>query len=101
MRYTLLIAIAVLSLSSCDKDKYNTIPTLKYEAANTTVVQSNQQLSFTLSFTDKEGDVADSIRVFKFDPKCAASTFGPNGALYKIPEFPAAKNQDGEIVITF
>ncbi|MEO6455891.1 MAG: hypothetical protein ABIN97_17550 [Ginsengibacter sp.] len=65
---------------------------------NTTFLNRNQDLVFTLSFTDAEGDLTDNLYVRKFEPKCAGSNFTQ---LYKLPEFPTAKNQKGELIVTF
>jgi hypothetical protein len=88
----------LLFLFSCNKDKYTTIPQLKYKSANKKVFKSGDIITFTLSFTDAEGDLQDSLYVEKFEPKCVNSRFKQ---LYKIPSFPTSKNQSGEITITY
>jgi len=88
----------LLFLFSCNKDKYTTIPQLKYKSANKKVFKSGDIITFTLSFTDAEGDLQDSLYVEKFEPKCVNSRFKQ---LYKIPFFPTSKNQSGEITITY
>lgn len=88
----------LLFLFSCNKDKYTTIPQLKYKSANKKVFKSGDIITFTLSFTDAEGDLQDSLYVEKFEPKCVNSRFKQ---LYKIPSFPTSKNQTGEITITY
>lgn len=98
MRYTILFSIFILLFSACKKDKYTTKPQLKYKSASKKVYRSGDVISLTLSFTDAEGDLQDSIYVEKFVAKCANSSFGK---LYKIPAFPTSKSQEGEIVITF
>lgn len=66
---------------------------------NTKELRSGQIITFTLSFTDAEGDVvADSFYVEKFEPKCVASRFK---SYYSIPNFPTSKNQSGEITVTY
>ena len=98
MRNPLLFSIIILFLISCNKNKYTTIPQLKYKSANKKVFQSGDIIVFTLSFSDAEGDLQDSIYVEKFEPKCVNSRFKQ---LYKIPPFPTSKNQSGEINITY
>jgi hypothetical protein len=98
MRHTLLFSIFLLVLStSCNKDKFSTTPSLKYESENIRTVQSGQVLKFTLSFTDKEGDLTDSITVDEVVPNCSLSN---NTQAYPLPSFPTSKNQKGEIVVT-
>ena len=61
----------------------------------------NETLNFTLSFTDAEGDLTDSLTVIKVISAC------PNGLNYSfvepypLPEFPTGKNQQGEILVSF
>ena len=98
MRYTFLFSILLLLFVSCNKNKYTTKPQLKYKSANKTVFRQGDVLSFTLSFTDAEGDLQDSIYVEKFVAKCANSSFS---RLYKIPDFPTSKSQSGEIVVSY
>ncbi|MEO8765649.1 MAG: hypothetical protein ABI416_15220 [Ginsengibacter sp.] len=98
MRYTSLFSIPLLIFfTACNKDKFSTTPSLKYESENTRVVQSGQQLRFTLSFTDAEGDLTDSLILNKEVGNCPASS---GVQLYPLPLFPTTKNQKGEIVVT-
>ena len=98
MRNPVLISIFVLFLFSCNKNKYSTTPQLKYKSANKKVFSSGDLIQFTLSFTDAEGDLQDSLYVEKFEPKCVNSRFKQ---MYKIPAFPTSKNQSGELTITY
>ncbi len=98
MRYLILFSIFSLLFFSCNKDKYTTTPQLKYESVNKKVFRSGDIIQFTLSFTDAEGDIQDSLYVEKFEPKCVNSRFTQ---FYKIPDFPSSKNQSGEITLTY
>jgi len=98
MHKTFLISIFILLLAGCSKDKFNTIPSLKYKSVNKNIIGRNQgDIVFTLSFTDKEGDLGDLV-VVKAEPVCVNSNFV---APYPLPEFPTSKNQDGDILVTF
>lgn len=97
MRYLFLSAIfALLIFTSCKKEKFNTIPTLKFISVNNTELFPGQLLKFSLSFTDAEGDVSDSIFVIKNVPNCPASGFTQG---LSVPDFPNSKNQKGDIDI--
>ena len=100
MRNTILISIFILFLFSCNKNKYTTAPQLKYKSVNKKVFSSGDVITFTLSFTDAEGDiVADSsLYVKKVEPKCPASNFDQ---YYKLPAFPTGKDQSGDITVTY
>lgn len=97
MRYTLLFSILMLCFISCSKDKFSSTPTLKFESVNTTGLRNQEAIRFTLSFTDAEGDIADSIYVQKLTSNCPGSN---NDALFAIPSFPSTKNQKGTINVT-
>lgn len=104
MRYTILISIFILFLFSCKKNTYTTAPQLKYKSVNTKSLRQGQILTFVLSFTDAEGDVVSeaisdsSLFVKKVVTKCAGSSFDQ---YYQIPKFPTAKNQSGEILVSY
>jgi hypothetical protein len=99
MRYTFIISILLLlTIAACNKNKYATIPTLKFKSVNTKTLHNGETIRFILSFTDAEGDLQDSIFVQKIPLNCARGGFKQ---LYKVPQFPATKNQKGDILISF
>ena len=66
MRYTLLIAIVILGLAACKKDKFTTAPQISYKSLKPNAISSH--LSFvpplgqqppiiTIHVTDAEGDI--------------------------------------------
>ncbi len=99
MRYTILFSIFLFAiLTGCNKKKFGTTPSLKFKSANTTQLHTGQVLQFTLSFTDAEGDLTDSIFTQKIVPYCTLSSFT---SFYALPGFPTSKNQQGDIIVTF
>lgn len=99
MRYTILFSIILFSLmTGCTKDKFKTIPDLKFSSVNTTELRTGQILRFTLAFTDAEGDISDSIFVEKVVSDCPASSFAQ---WYPLPSFPTTTNQKGDLIVTF
>jgi hypothetical protein len=99
MRYTILFSIFLFTmLTSCNKNKFGSTPSLKFKSVNTTELRTGQSLQFTLSFTDAEGDLTDSVFVEKIVPYCAGSTFSE---LYPLPGFPTSKNSEGDVIVTF
>lgn len=101
MRHTLLFSILLLLIIwSCNKTKFSSTPSLKFESVNTTELHPQGVLQFKLSFTDAEGDFSDSgsIYVQEIVPNCPNS----NGdQLYTLPVFPATKDQKGDINVSF
>lgn len=99
MRYPILISIFFFTLfSACKKDKFETTPSLKFKSVNTTTLRKGQQIQFTLSFTDAEGDLTNKVFVQEIVPNCSGSSFKDT---YQVPGFPTAKNQKGDITVTF
>ena len=100
MRYPVLISIFLFAfLSSCKKDKFNTVPSLKFKSVNTTNLHQGESLIFTLSFTDAEGDLTDNLVISKVEPNCTRSN--KDTIKYLLPPFPTGKNQKGDIIVTF
>lgn len=99
MRYTIIFStLLFVILSGCGKDKFDTVPKLEFTSVNTTQLRNGGVIEFTLSFTDKEGDVSNKVFVEKTSLECPAFDFTQT---YNVPNFPATKNQKGEVVITF
>ncbi len=99
MRYTVLFSILILAiLTGCKKDKFQSTPSLKFKSVSTTNLPANQNIQFTLTFTDAEGDINDSLYIEKFEPHCVNSNFTD---YYTIPSFPTSKNEQGDILVDF
>ncbi len=99
MRYTILFSILLITIfTGCKKDKFGSKPTLKFKSVNTTVLSQHQLIQFTLSFSDAEGDLNDSMFVQKIEPTCFNSN---NEGTYIIPDFPESTNQKGDLIVTF
>jgi hypothetical protein len=93
-----LVAFTLLMLLiACDKDKFETKPQIKIVSVNRDVVEKNGSLQFLLEFTDKEGDVDDSLFVIRQRlNKRGPVTLFPSP--YGVPEFP--NQSKGEIQVT-
>ena len=99
MRYTILFSIILFLLcTGCKKDKFETTPSLKFVKTNTTQLFRGGSISFTLAFTDAEGDLTDNIFVQEVVPNCPADSF--HSGLLKLPAFPTSKNQKGDIIVS-
>jgi hypothetical protein len=86
----------IVILVACDKDQFETKPTLKLESLSSEFISKNQGLDITFSFTDKEGDVNDTLFVSRTrlnKRSIVTRPFIP----YQIPDFP--KTVKGEIVL--
>ncbi len=98
MRNTILIAVISLVIISCNKNKFSSAPQLKFKSVNTHDVFEGQTLQIKLSFTDKEGDLQDSIFVEQYSTNCTNTHFKD---LIKIPAFPIVSNTEGDILISY
>lgn len=99
MKTSLALAIiVVLGILACGKDKFQTVPQLKIKSKSTDVVPFNENLSIILEYTDKEGDVDDSLIIVRQRLNIKKPlTLAPSP--YKIPTFP--DTQKGEFEVNF
>lgn len=61
MKTIFSLGLLAFVLAACDKDKFQTKPQLTVKSLSSDVVPFNGTLRVTLEFTDKEGDVSDSL----------------------------------------
>jgi hypothetical protein len=87
-------------LLACSKDKFQTKPQLKFKSKNTDVVAQNGTLRVTLEYTDKEGDVDDSLFVVRQRLNRRGSVTLP-ASPYPIPKFPDTNKGEFEITMTY
>ena len=97
-----LALIIVLGMISCDKGKFETVPqlTLKSRNPEKEPVEINDPLRLNIEYTDKEGDVSDSLFILR-------QRLNQNGAVtppkspYDIPTFPTIDKGEFEITLTY
>ncbi len=66
MKFSLaLLILTAVTVIGCDKDKFQTKPTIRLKSINNEIVPHNGNLVVELEVTDKEGDVQDSVIVSK------------------------------------
>jgi len=98
MKTIITVAVIIaLTIIACGKDRFQTVPQLKLKSRNSEIVQLNETLRLNIEFTDKEGDVTDSL----FIVRQRLNIRRPETKLaspYKIPAFP--KTDKGEFEIT-
>lgn len=96
MNKILVLGLLVAVMVGCNKDKFQTKPQIKIKSTNTDIVPQNGTLRVTLEFTDKEGDVSDSLIIVR-ERLNRKSPVMPSPSPYKIPSFP--NTQEGEIEV--
>ena len=89
MKFSLAIFIlSSLVVISCNKDKFQTRPTITLKSINNEVVPQNGSLVVELEVTDKEGDVQDSVIVIKKRLNKRVVTTVRDTLRFKYPVFP-------------
>lgn len=96
-----LAAIVILAMLACSKDKFQTVPSLRVKSVSTEVVPLNGSLRVILEFTDKEGDVQDSIWVKKKRINRRTTATLRDSLLYKIPGYPDKTKGEFEITLDY
>ena len=89
-----MLVIAVVA-GACDKNKFNTKPTLTLKSQNGDIVPIGATLVLDFEFTDKEGDVDDTIYLKKIRINTIKIPTIRDSLALKVPSFP--KNTKGEI----
>jgi len=89
MKYCLLLFAAfIVIVAACNKDKFQTKPTIRIKSINTNVVPANGTFIVTLECTDKEGDVQDSVIIIKNRLNIRVVPTIRDTIRYKLPVFP-------------
>jgi len=95
-----LLAIVVFVIVACGKDKFETKPQLKLKSRNTDVISLNGSLVLDVEFTDKEGDVSDSLLIVRQ----RLNTRGPiqlPALTYGIPDFPLTDKGQFQVTLSY
>ena len=95
-----LALIIVFGMIACGKDKFQTIPQLTLRAKSPEVVPVNGTLRLNIEYTDKEGDVSDTV----FIVRQRLNVRGPlllQPSPYDIPEFPHTDKGEFEISLAY
>ena len=89
--------IIVVGMIACGKDKFETKPQLTLRSKSPDVVPVNGTLRLNVEYTDKEGDVSDSVLIVRQRLNKRGPVQLPANP-YGIPDFP--KTDKGEFEIT-
>ena len=96
----LFSALILFGLVSCNKDKFQTIPQLKFKSKNTDLVLLNHSQRVTLEYTDKEGDVDYSLIVVRKILNRRGPLTLP-ASPYTIPAFTNTDKGEFEITLSY
>ena len=73
---------------ACDKNKFQTKPTLKIKTISSSIVPQGGNLTIEFEYTDKEGDISDTIFVKKTRINTRKVTTVRDSFGLSIPSFP-------------
>lgn len=96
-------AVVLIFLSAalaCGKDKFQTIPQLKLKSISPDLVPVNGNLRLRIEFTDKEGDVTDTLFVVRERLNVRGPIVLP-ASPYSIPDFPKFEKGEFEVNMTY
>ena len=95
--FTFVVVIA------CNKDKFQTKPTIKINSFNNSTVDLGNTLKVSLEVTDKEGDVEDSLFVVRerLNTRAPSPRILSPVLRYKIPAFPDKSKVEMEVDIPY
>ena len=95
-----LAVIIFFGMIACGKDKFQTIPQLTLKSMNPEVVPVNGTLRLNIEYTDKEGDVSDSL----FTVRQRLNVRGPvqlPQSPYDVPAFPHTDKGEFEVSLAY
>ncbi|MES2005774.1 MAG: hypothetical protein V4450_14745 [Bacteroidota bacterium] len=102
MKTKLLILLAIPVLFyACKKDAYTTKPQLSVKSISSTTLSQGNLLLFQIEFTDKEGDIQDTLWVQKVSRACPTSSGAQFLSPYKVPNFTPTSNLKGILEIGY
>jgi hypothetical protein len=98
----LITGLTVFLFGGCKKSaSYDTKPQINFKNINSTSLKTGDLLLFEINFTDKEGDIQDTLWVQKISKTCPNSPgvqfISPN----KVPDFTPTPNLAGILEIGF
>lgn len=101
MKHLFIIGLGALIFVACNKDDFETKPQLKVESQNYDIVPKGEPLRLTFTYTDKEGDVDDSIYVVRTRLNQRGQYSDAKAFGYKIPSFPDEQKGEIELNMTY
>ncbi len=93
----LIVAVSVMMMIACSKDKYETKPKLTFTKVNGESFYQGSNLQFSFEVTDKEGDIQDTMWLEKISYTCGADGYILSGN--QVPDFTSRKDLLAEINI--
>lgn len=101
MKIIFSVLAVVLFIAGCDKDRFQTKPQIKIISSSTEIVPVSGNLQVVLEYTDKEGDVNDTLFITKQRMNQRAVPTLRDTLKFPIPEFPDRQLGQFELNLTY
>jgi hypothetical protein len=102
MKTKLLILLAIpFVFYACKKDTYTTKPQISVKSINSKELSPGGVLIFQIEFTDKEGDVQDTLYVQKISRVCPGTPGAQFLSRNRVPNFTPISNLKGIMEIGY
>jgi hypothetical protein len=102
MKTKILIVFAIAAMFyGCSKDSYNTKPKISIRSISSTVLSPGGLLLFQIEFTDKEGDIQDTLYVQKFSKVCPGTPNVQFLSKNRVPDFTPTSDLKGILEIGY
>jgi hypothetical protein len=102
MKYFVLLSLAgMVMLAACNKSSFQTKPQIKIKSISGNVVPLNGGMTIIFEYTDKEGDVSDSLFMEKVRINQRTATLLRPKVTLDIPDFPKAVKGEFEVNLEY
>jgi hypothetical protein len=102
MKTKLLILLAIPAMFyACKKDTYTTKPQISIKSISSKNISQGDVLLFSIDFTDKEGDIQDTLWVQKISRICPTTPGAQFIQANRVPDFTATSNLKGTLEIGY
>ncbi|TAG09546.1 MAG: hypothetical protein EAZ13_02160 [Sphingobacteriia bacterium] len=102
MKTKILIILTITAFfGGCKKSSFTTRPQISFGKLSATELRQGNIITFTINFTDKEGDIQDTIWVQKISKVCTSPPNVQFISPYPIPNFTATPNLEGKLELSF
>jgi hypothetical protein len=101
MKKILFYSILILFVCACNKDKFQTKPQLTVKTSSDIIVAKNSGLEVLLEYTDKEGDVDDTLYIKKERLNLRTTTTIRDLLKIKVPEFPNRDKGEFQVLLDY
>ncbi len=102
MKTKLLILLAIpVIFYGCTKDSYTSAPQISIKSINSSKLSTGDLLLIDINFTDKEGDISDTLWIQKFSRTCPNTAGVQFTSANKVPDFTATSNLKGVLEVGY